>query len=72
MKRQDILKNICFWDMRNPECAQLHGSQLPDSKSEEEGCQCGNCADGKTKLALAMLDMSEMVCRTNCLLRMRE
>ena len=56
MTRDEILENLCAYDLRNP-----YGvSPDPDDYREPRGnCHCDNCFYGRDKLAVALLDLME-------------
>ena len=57
MKIEEIKENLCFHDKRNPKWIMRYFLT-----EDEKTCKCANCTSGKTKLAIAMLEMVE--CKT--------
>ena len=53
MKHQEIYKNLCTYDKRNPYfCEEF-------SPSPNKQCFCDNCFYGRTELALYILELQE-------------
>lgn len=57
MIRNEILENLCLFDHMNPYC--IKWKSIENSRSKDEYCTCENCTSGKTKMAVAILDMME-------------
>jgi len=64
MKKEEIVENLCFYDLRNPDGANdqetinCHKkSLLRDSRrlGYEVTCSCDNCFYGRTKLSEELL-----------------
>lgn len=78
MTRNEILENLCLFDFRHPKSVELFEdakklnpksltaiilNHVTNTKSDDTDCTCPNCTSGKTKMAVAML---EMICCGNC------
>ena len=60
MKIEEIKQSLCHWDKRHPDFP--HEYVKHTGRMEAKKCNCYNCTSGKTKLAVAMLEMVE--CKT--------
>ena len=50
MGEQDVLRRLCYYDQRNPECIER---DVPLPRNRE--CYCDNCHYGRTPLAEEIL-----------------
>jgi hypothetical protein len=64
MTTEEILKSLCYYDKRNPDCTaddediEYHKSQLLKVSKKlgyDKGCSCENCFYGRTRLAEELL-----------------
>jgi hypothetical protein len=57
MTKEQILENLCYYDVRNPNCT-MDPEEIDDHEQKivkEKGCYCDNCFYGRTKLAEELL-----------------
>lgn len=50
MEEQEVLKKLCYYDQRNPDCVER---DIPLPKNKD--CYCDNCFHGRTPLAEELL-----------------
>lgn len=66
MKMSEIASNLCYYDTRNPDGVK---NTMTEEEIKEEGytstpkhnCSCDNCFYGRTKLALYILRLKEVM-----------
>lgn len=62
MTTEEILKSLCYYDKRNPDC--MADDDRIESKRNSRGgrsCYCDNCFSGRTELATELLKFI-MIC----------
>jgi hypothetical protein len=54
MTLEEIKSNLCYYDLRNPDCTvdEETAKEIGDSSTD---CYCDNCFSGKTELAEELL-----------------
>lgn len=66
MKMSEIASNLCYYDTRNPDGVK-HTMTKEEIKEEgytstsKHNCSCDNCFYGRTKLALYILRLKEVM-----------
>ncbi len=56
MKQEEILKSLCYYDKRNPDCtADDEEMEAHIALMKKKTCTCDNCFYGRTKLAEELL-----------------
>ena len=54
MLYQEISENLCYYDIRNPDCFVEDDSE-DHKEPRNNNCACDNCFYGRDKLALEIL-----------------
>lgn len=59
MELEEVYKNLCFKDKRNPTWQDLYGQdeecEIPEPRND---CYCDNCFYGRDKLALEIIKLN--------------
>ena len=62
MDIKDVLSNLCYYDLRNPDCIYTDDEI---SLYKKEICFCDNCFKGKNKLAEEILRLRKIIVNNN-------
>lgn len=57
MKIEDIYKNLCYYDKRNPNNVIDYEDEL--KRGRKENCSCDNCFYGRDKLAREIIALEQ-------------
>lgn len=59
MEMNEILSELCYYDIRNPDCT-MDAEDIEERKHRKnKSCSCDNCFYGRTPLAQYILELTE-------------